>query len=136
MELMGRNQEDEDKKTKKTMVRIGIAIIILFVISIILYITISYLKGQLFKLRVNEKNVSSTASDLFVYEGDKVYISIKDVSSLIGYKYYNGGYKEYTEDSDKCYLESEDEIVTFEKDSDLIYKTPVDKIDYQYFTLD
>ena len=32
---------------------------------------------------------------------DKVYVSIKDIASVVDYKYYNGGYKQYSEEADK-----------------------------------
>lgn len=136
MEIIGTNQEEKDRKTKKIMLWITIAIIMLFVISIILFITIYYLQEQLFKFYVDGEKTSVTTSDLFVYEGNTVYVSLKDIASMIGYKYYNGGYKEYSEDIDKCYLEGANEICTFEKEENTIYKTPIDEIDYQYFTIE
>lgn len=136
MEIIGTNQEEKDRKTKKLMIGITVAIVMLFVISIILFITIYYLNDQLFKFNVDGTKTSMTSNDLFVYEENEVYVSLKDIASIIGYKYYQGGYKEYSEDADKCYLEGQNEICTFEEDSDTIYKTPTTEIDYEYFTLD
>lgn len=135
MEIIGTNQQEKDKKTKKFMIGITIAIIMLFVISIILFITIYYLNDQLFKFNVDGVKTKMTSSDLFVYEQDKVYVSISDIAPIIGYNFYNGGYKQYSEDATKCYLESTNEVCTFEKDSDTIYKTPPEQIDYEYFTI-
>lgn len=136
MNIIGANQEEQNIKEKKLMRNIIIAIITLFVVSIILAITIYYLTSQLFKLNVDGQRKSMPANDLFVYDGDTIYVSLKDVAELIGYKYNQGGYKEYNEDPDKCYLESSNEICTFEEDEDTIYKTPVNTIDYEYFTID
>ena len=135
MEIIGTNQEGKDKKTKKIMLWISILIVMLFVISIILFITIYYLQQQLFKFRVDGKRVSLTSDDVFVYEQDTVYVSLRDIASFIGYNYYNGGYKQYSEDASQCYLESENEICTFEQDSATIYKTPSDQLDYTYYTI-
>ena len=135
MEIIGTNQEEKDRKTKKTMKLITIIIVMLLVISIILFITIYYLEGQLFKFYIDDKKVSSK-NDLFVYEGDTVYVSLEDIAPMIGYKYYNSGYKQYSEDTSKGYLEGENEVCTFEKDSNIIYKTPVNQVDYEYFTID
>lgn len=134
MEIIGTNQEEKNKKTKKIMIGIIIAIIALLIISIILFITIYYLEDQQFKFFVDGKSTKNT-SDLFIYEGNTVYVSIKDIAPIIGYNYYNGGYKQYTEDSTKCYLESENEVCTFEKDSETIYKTPPEEIDYEYYII-
>lgn len=134
MEFIGTNQEEKNKKTKKIMIGIIIAIIMLLIISIVLFCIIYYLEGQKFKFFVDGKATMSS-SDLFVYEGDNVYVSIKDIAPIIGYNYYNGGYKQYTEDNTKCYVESINEVSTFEKDSNMIYKTPPEEIDYEYYTI-
>lgn len=135
MEIIGTNQEEKDIKNKKTMKLITIIIVMLLIISIILFVTIYYLEGQLFKFYIDDQKVS-TKSDLFIYEGDIVYVSLEDIAPMIGYKYYNSGYKQYTEDTSKGYLEGENEICTFEKDSNIIYKTPVNQVDYEYFTIE
>lgn len=135
MGIIGTSQEENNKKTKKIMIGITIAIIILLIVSIILFVTIYYLKGQEFKFFVDGKQTNAV-EDLFAYEGNKVYISIKDIAPIIGYNYYNGGYKQYTEDHTKCYLESENEICTFEKGSNTIYKTPPTQLDYEYYTIE
>lgn len=135
MEIIGTNQEEKNRKTKKIMIWITAAIITLLVVSIILYVTIYYLKDQQFKFYVDGQSTSSS-SDLFVYEGNTVYVSIKDIAPIVGYNYYNGGYKQYTEDNTKCYLESENEVCTLEKDSTTIYKTPPEKLDYVYYTIE
>lgn len=136
MEIIGTNMQEKDKKTKKIMLWITIAIIMLFVISIILFITIYYLNDQLFKFNVDGVRTKVTSSDMFIYDQDKVYVSIKDIAPIIGYNFYNGGYKEYSEDISKCYLENANEVCTFEESSDIIYKTPPEQIDYQYFTIE
>lgn len=136
MEIIGTNQEEKNRKAKKMMVWITIAIIALFIISIILFITIYYLKEQLFKFNVDGVKTSVTTNDLFLYEGDTVYVSLRDIAPIIGYKHYNGGYKEYTEDNDKCYLEGQNEICIFEKDETTIYKTPAKEVDYEYFEIE
>ena len=113
---------------------ITILIIILLIISISLGIAIYFLKLQQFKFVVDGKSISKS-DGIFIINEDKVYVSIKDISSVIGYKYYNGGYKQYTEDTNKCYVQSDNEVCMFEKDSNKIYKTVPDEIDYEYFSL-
>lgn len=138
MEIIGTNMEEKQRKSKKIMKIIIILIVLLLIVSIGLFVTIYYLKGQQFKFYTDGKLISTStmSNDLFVYEDDLVYVSLKDIADIIGYKYYNGGYKQYTEDTSKCYLECANEVVTFERDSDKIYKTPTDEVDYTYFTLD
>ena len=137
MRITGENvEENEDLKTKRTMRIIIIAIGALLLISIALFITIYNLRSQLFKFNINGKRASMPVEDLFVYQNNNIYVSLHDIAPLIGYQYYQGGYKEYTEDTNKCYLVSNNEICTFEEDDDIIYKTPSNKIDYEYFTID
>lgn len=135
MQIIGTDISEKEQKAKKTMKMILISLIILLIVSIILFVCIYILTQQQFKFIVDGKRTTAT-NGLFLYEGDDVYISIKDISSIIGYKYYNGGYKQYTEDLNKCYIENDNEVCTFEEGSNKIYKTPKDKIDYEYYTID
>lgn len=134
MEIIGTNISDKNQKSKKVMKIITVLIIILLIISISLGIAIYFLKLQQFKFVVDGKSISKS-DGIFIINEDKVYVSIKDISSVIGYKYYNGGYKQYTEDTNKCYVQSDNEVCMFEKDSNKIYKTIPDEIDYEYFSL-
>ena len=122
MEIIGTNLTEKEQKNKKLMKLIIILIVILLLISIGLGVTIYVLRAQAFKFFIDGKSVASKniTQDLFVFEDDNVYISIKDIAALVGYKYYNGGYKQYTEKTNQCYVESVDEVCTFEKDSDKV----------------
>lgn len=134
MEIIGTNISDKNQKNKKMMKIIIILIILLLIISISLGVAIYFLKLQQFKFVVDGSSIEKS-DGIFIINEDKVYVSIKDISSIIGYKYYNGGYKQYTEDSNKCYVQNDDEVCMFEKDSNKIYKTVPDEIDYEYFSL-
>lgn len=136
MEIIGTNKSVKETKTKKIMFWIGITVAILFVVSVILFVALYYLNKNLFKLKINGERVSEISSDLIMYKGDTIYVSLKDIAPLIGYTYYQGGYKEYSEDTDKCYLQCDNEICTFEENTNTIYKTPAGEVDYQYYTID
>lgn len=135
MEIVGTNLDEEQRKSKKTMKIITIIIVLLLLISLGLGGAIYYLKIKQFKFTINGKIVNKYSSDLFVFQDNKMYISLRDISSLVGYEYKNGGYKQYTEDTDKCYLECENEVATLERDSNKIYKTLTEELDYSYYTL-
>lgn len=138
MDIIGTNMEEKQRKSKKAMAIIIALIVFLLIVSIALFVSIYYLKEAQFKFNIDGKAISTKTmqTDLFLYEGDNVYISLPDIAELIGYKYYNGGYKQYTEDKNQCYLEGTNEVVTFENGETKIYKTPVDDLDYTYFTID
>ncbi len=137
MEIIGTNFSEKEQKNKKMMRWIIIMIIILLLISIALGIVIFYLKEQAFKFTIDGQNISSSqiASDLFVFEGEEVYVSIRDIAPLLGYRVYNGGYKQYTEKSNQCYVENDNEVCTFENNSTKIYKNEPETVDYEYFDL-
>lgn len=135
MEIIGTNQEEKDKKTKKIMIWITIAIVTLLIVSIVLFVAIYYLEQERFKFIVDGKTTTTT-SDLFIFRENEIYVSLTDIAPIINYKYFNGGYKQYSEDTSKCYLESTNEVCTFERDSTTIYKTPTSTIDYEYFEIE
>ena len=74
-------------------------------------------------------------SDLFIFEGEEVYVSIRDIASYVGYRSYNGGYRQYTEKTNQCYVQNANEVCTFEQDSTTIYKNAPDEMDYEAFEL-
>lgn len=134
MNLLEKNDKQEDIKTKKIMKAIIITIVVLLLISMGLFVAIYYLQGKEIRFTVDNKNVQ-ISQDLFIFDEDKLYISLKDIAEIVGYKYYNGGYKQYSEETSSCYLEGLEEVCTFEKDSNKIYKTPVDNLDYELFNI-
>ncbi|MBP3255780.1 MAG: WG repeat-containing protein [Clostridia bacterium] len=135
MNFVESSRKIDDGKTKKMSIIIIVAIVVLLITSIILFLLINQLKEEQFKFSIDGKSVAVT-NDLFIFEEDEVYVSIKDISTLIGYTYFNGGYKQYSEDTNSCYLQCENEICTFENQSNKIYKTPKDTLDYQYLLID
>ena len=136
MEIIGTNEFEKEQKSKKTMKIITIFIILLLFISIALGITIYYLIQEQFKFVVDENNISKRPNDLFIFNNDQIYVSIKDISSIIGYEYYNGGYKQYSEDEKKCYVQNSNEVCTFTVGSNKIYKNEPETTDYEYYDLE
>lgn len=135
MQIIGTEVPEKDKKNKKLIRIILIIVAMLFVISIALICYIAYLSSTQFKFTVDGKSTDAT-DNLFIFEDNTVYISIKDFSKILGYKAYNGGYKQYSEDTTKCYIENANEVASFELGSNKIYKTPPEKQDeYEYFTI-
>ncbi len=139
MQIIGEEMPDTENKNKKMIKIILIIVAILFILSIALICYIIYLSSTQFKFTVDDKSISKFSEDLFIFEEDKVYISIKDFASLVGYAAYNGGYgsaTQFSEDTTKCYIQSSNEIASFEMDSSRIYKTePNSEDEFEYFTL-
>ena len=119
----GNNYEnkEEQAKTKKIMVIIGVILVLLLVACISLVGVIYYIQST--ELKINLDGVANTKlKDVLIFEGEKIYVPIRAFASYVGYQSSNGGYKQYTEDTTKCYVESANEVATFSLDSNKIYK--------------
>lgn len=133
--------ENEKIKSKKQMKGISAIIAILFIMSICLIIYIFYVQKNQLKLVIDDAKVGLT-SDIIIIEDNKVYISLSDIASKIGYRMNNGEYKEkYLEDVTKCHLANEYEAASYIEGSEEIYKTIISEnrqsdYDYDYYTID
>lgn len=140
MEIIGTDVSEMEQKNKKMMNIIIILIVIVLLISFGIMGAIYYLQKTQFKFLIDGQEPISYAEDLFIFEDENVYISIKDMATLVGYRAYNGAYgsqAQYSEDNTKCYVESGNEIASFELNSNKIYKTqPNEMNNYEYFDID
>lgn len=134
MDLLGREPKPEVKGKKTVLMLLIISIILLILILVMIYA----LKGKKTKtlgLNINGQDVQ-IAENMLISNDQATYISLEKLSSYLGYDYLRGGYLEYVEDANKCYLESKDQIIGFEANSNEIYKTvPDSNIDYEHYKL-
>ena len=136
-------REDEDEvlpkesnKKKKMVLTLLIISIILLVLAIAIVSVLPNKQNNALTLTIDNLN-REIAENLLISNEQKVtYISLNKLSSMIGYKYLQGGYLEFTEDLTKCYLENDYQVIGFEANSNKIYKTKQDSnVDYQYYEL-
>lgn len=137
--------DNEEKKSKEQSTKLlKIIIIAIVVLALILVAVLSYsmyLQSKEFKFLVNDRNVSNIPSNLFIFEDEDVYISIKDMADLLGYEYNNGEYKKYNEDTNQCYVGDKVtgadgyEVAGFEANSEKVYKVLREYDEYEYYTL-
>lgn len=134
MDLLGREPKQEVKGKKTVLTLLIISIILLILILVMIYA----LKGQTQKtlgLNINGQDVQ-IAENMLISNDQGTYISLEKLSSYLGYDYLRGGYLEYVEDANKCYLENNNQIIGFEANSNEIYKTiPNSTTDYEYYKL-
>ena len=125
------------KKAKIIMAVIIVLIVILLAVSVFLLYMINEVQRSTLKLNVDNKS-TSFASDLFVFEDDKLYVAIKDFGQLMGYTPYNGDYKNrrYSETTTECYISTPSEIASYSLNSNTIYKKATLNDDYEYFDLE
>lgn len=66
----------------------------------------------------------------------KAYVDIKGIAKYLGYDAHNGEYKVYSEDTNKCWVESKEETASFFLNSNKISKIPPDQsLDYEDYTI-
>lgn len=133
--------EQENIRSKKIMKMITIILVIMLVLAACIMAYIYYLRNKELKVYIDGKLINSQ-SDTFIIEENNIYVSIKDISQLVGYVSNNGEYKRpYSEDTTKCYLDNNYETVSYILNSDTIYKAITEnkkssEIDYEYYTID
>jgi len=130
------NQTEEQIKTKKMMKIIAIILVLLLLVCIGLIAFMYYIQTTQLKIAINGAN-NAKLENVLVFENGKVYIPIRAFSEYVGYESSNGGYKQYTEDTTKCYVECSNEVATFELNSNKIYKTLLDgNNNSEYYEID
>lgn len=125
MDLMENIPEKNSKKVsgaKIGFIVVIILIILLIIAAAVIWIYSQQLASTQFKFNLDGRRQSEYSSNLFLFQDNKIYISIRDIAPLLGYNVFNGGYGEYTEDRTKCYVNNSREVVSFETNSSKIYK--------------
>lgn len=122
MELYDESELQKSKKNKKISNIILILIILIFFIILGLIVVIMSLQTEKLLLTLDGKTNNDLMSILKFEDNNKIYIPIKKVANYLGYDSYNGNYSQPSEDTSKCYIQSENEITNFSLNSDIIYK--------------
>ncbi len=115
MNLIDEEFQNKNANTSKALQKIiGGLIVIVIAIIITIVVYLYYVQSSYLSVEVDgvENNV---LKQLLVFEEDgKIYLPIKEVSKVFGaVESYNGHYQERTEDSDKCYIKTEQEAINF-----------------------
>ncbi|MBQ2916784.1 MAG: WG repeat-containing protein [Clostridia bacterium] len=137
MDLLGQEPQKRQKTNgQKIVLMLLITSIILSIFVLVMIFALQGNKTNALGLLIDEKPIQITENMLISDENGVNYISLKQLSTLIGYNYLRGGYEEYAEDNTKCYLESQNQIIGFEENSNEIYKTTQNsETDYEYYNL-
>lgn len=127
----------EQINAKKWMKIIGIILGLLLVVVIVLIVLMYYIQSTELKISVDGVSNTKLKSVLVFDENGKIYIPIRVFAQHVGYESYSGDYKQYAEDTTKCYVESTNEIASFTLGSNKIYKILKDgENSYEYFEID
>lgn len=144
MNLIEESFKTKQEQKKKRTVGIILGAIVLVIIAIIAIVSyLAYIQSTTLRVVLDGK-VNEDLKQLFVsqnsdletllQENGTIYLPIKQVASYFGYKSYNGEYSQKSEDTNKCYVESEGEIANFVLASNKIYKLNIaeESKDYEY----
>lgn len=116
-------KKEQTKSKAKKYVLIGLIVsAVLLLLLLIMLVLISTVTPKNLTLTI-DGTVKTFASDVFIKEDNTLYVSLRDIANLVGYRYYEGGYKQYNQDKSICYLESDNEIVVYELGNNKILKT-------------
>ncbi|MBO4292849.1 MAG: WG repeat-containing protein [Clostridia bacterium] len=131
-ELVKPKKENKSKKTTKIL----LVLIILVTIAIIVVMCLmAALKKNPLVVTLDEKNNAELKSILLIEDND-VKIPIKEIAPLLGYDSFNGDYINKSEETDKCYVESKNEIVNFVANSNKIEKIDPQTMESSYYEID
>lgn len=140
MDLLGQDtSKKEQPKGQKIVLMLLITSIVLLILIVVMIFALQGNKEKKLGLVIDNKNIEIGQDMLINDESGVNYISLKQLSKAIGYNYLRGGYGEYEENKNKCYLESLEsgnQIIGFEAESNKIYKTTQNsETDYEYYYL-
>ena len=130
------NQTEEQKKAKKMMKIIAVILVLLLIACVGLVGLMYYIKMTELKITIDGKP-NANLEKVLIFEEDTVYIPIRAFAEYVGYESANGDYKQYSEDTTKCYVQSTNEVASFSLGSNKIYKILLDgNNDYDYYEID
>lgn len=114
MNEFDRPKRNEAKERKKKALLTGI--IMCIIIIVMLACLIMYYQNvdkHTFKLFIDEQKVGFAEGFYFTNEAGETYVRARDIANLIGWKYENGEYGSYTEDTNSGYIQNDYEIASF-----------------------
>lgn len=130
------NQTEDQKKAKKMMKIIAVILVLLLIACVGLVGLMYYIKMTELKITIDGKQ-NVNLEKVLIFEEDTVYIPIRAFAEYVGYESANGDYKQYSEDTTKCYVQNTDEVASFSLGSNKIYKVLLDgNNDYEYYEID
>ena len=142
MDLVQENpmKENREKKLKIVLISLFVTIFVLVIVALVIYFYTQSVISKQLKVTIDETTpteLSEKISDTFFVENGKVYTSLRDISQFLGYTFYNGEYKQYSEDKSSGYATNNKELVTFSANSKEIRKYPqLSQSEAQTFEID
>lgn len=130
-------EEHKNKKNKTaTIILVCIILLVLAIIGIVFFMLA--VQNMTLKVYINGKLVTLNNNIVIVDNNtDKVYVSIKDIAPYLDYEAHNGEYKVFSEDTNKCWVNTKRETASFFLNSNKICKVYPDQTrDYEEYRID
>lgn len=123
MDLLGQStQKKQQSKGKKIVLVLLVIAIILLIISMIAILALNQNKSNHLTLYANGNEVTVSQDMLITGENGKLYMSIEELSNVIGFDYINSGYLEHENNTNKCYIENINQVIEYQENSKEIRK--------------
>lgn len=138
MNLMDGEEQEKQNNGKKIVIGALIVTLVLIVLVIVAILVLKQTENSKLKLIVDGKS-KTLPENLMITDSNTgtSYLSISKAASLVGYEFYNGEYKTYSENKTQCYVECENELAMFELNSNIIYKNnAIDKLNFDTYIID
>ena len=137
MNFMGEElQPKKEDKTKRLSKILLILIIIIAILIVAIMCVIASLKTEPLKVNLDGQ-ANNDIKKLLVFDEDgSVHIPIRDIAPFLGYESFNGDYLNKSEDTNKCYIEIDEEVVNFEANSNKIEKINPQTMESSYILID
>lgn len=116
--------KDQIEKNIKQRKSVMLSIVVCAMVAALLFVMIMILRYQdsiTLKMFLNDKQIAIPAGFYREIDG-KIYVDVKQISSMLGYSYTKGEYGEYNENSDSCYLENDFELIAITADEEKYQK--------------
>ncbi len=110
------------KKKMKSTTLILIIIVLLLILLIITMVSIVYLRGTILTITLDGNDAKSLQQIFIFEENNKVYMPIKRMAEYLQYDAFNGDYITKSEDQTKCYIQTQEELVSFTLNSNVLTK--------------
>lgn len=110
------------KKTIKPSTILLVAIVVLMILCVAIIVVIFYLKGAILTITLDEDEAKELENVFIFEENNKVYMPIRRMAEYLKYETYNGDYITKSEDVTKCYIKTQEELVSFTLNSNVITK--------------
>ena len=126
-------EKNREKRLKaKKIVIFGIIISIVLIIALMIIIYYLIYNPNKITVKVDGRESEKIANILIkeISPSDDsiiIYAPIRDLASIWGYDSFKGEYETNFEDDNSCYIQSSNQVVVFNANSNIIYKTDIEQ---------